>query len=260
MEKKLAFIAVICILVAIAAGVLAFVLTQKAEFEVSNLRYSPSKVFAGENVTISVDVKNVGNAEGSYDATLTIEGSDVETKTVRLAPGEEKTIYFMVRLEVEGNYTVKVGDETLTLTVYPKLFEGAFLEYKVEGMAFIFPISGTIRLEIIEVTDENYTVLMTPTGIPFLKPETRTYRFGEVVLSNLTIEDMEYVGEEYISTSLGTRKALHYYYENTTETGTTKSDYYVDKDTGLPLLMQFEGTGFWLKIEISDTNMEWLKR
>ena len=71
---------------------------------------------------------------------------------------------------------------------------------------------------------------------------------------------MEYVGEEYISTSLGTRKVLHYYYENTTDTETTRTDYYIDKDTGLPLLMQSEGTSFWLKIEISDTNLEWLKR
>ena len=257
--KKLAFLAVgiICI---VAIGSLAFILTQKADFEVFNIRHSPSKVFAGERVTVSVDIKNVGKAEGSYDATLTIEGTNVETKTVRLAPGEEKTIHFTVRLEKEGNYTVKIGDKTLTLTVYPKLFKGAYLEYKVEGIAFIVPVSGTIRLEIIEVTDENYTVSMTPIGIPFLKPETRTYRKGEMALSNLSIEGMEYMGEENISTSLGTRRALHYHQENVTKTGTTKTDYYIDKDTKLPLLMQSKGTGFWVKIEISDTNMEWLKR
>jgi len=257
MRKKLAFtvIGIICI---VAIGALTFMLTQKADFEVSNIRYSPSKVFAGENITISADIKNVGNAEGSYDATLTIEGTDIETKTVRLAPREEKTIHFTVRLEKEGNHTIKIGDETLTLTVHPKLFKGAYLEYKVEGIALIVPISGTLRLEIIEVTDENYTVSMTPTGIPFLKPETRTYQIGEIVFSNLTVEDMEYMGEESISTSLGTRKVFHYYYENVTET--TKTDYYIDKDTRLPLLMQSEGTGFWVKIEISDTNMEWLKR
>lgn len=259
MEKKLVFIAIgiICI---IAIGGLVFLLTQKAEFEVSNIRYSPSRVFVGEKVTISVDIKNIGNAEGSYDATLTIGETNIETKTVRLVPNEEKTISFIVSLEKEGNYTVKIGDKTLILTIYPKLFKGAYLEYKCEGLALIIPISGTVRLEIIEVTDENYTVLTTPTGIPFLKPETRTYRIGEVALSDISIGDMRYVGEEFISTSFGTRKALHYYYENVTETGTTKTDYYIDKDTKLPLLMQSEGPGFWVKIEISDTNMEWLKR
>ena len=103
---------------------------------------------------------------------------------------------------------------------------------------------------------------MTFTGIPFAKPETRTYRVGEIScpLANLTTENMEYVGEEFITTSIGTRKVLHYYYENVTKTGTTKTDIYVDKDTKLLLLMRAEGTGFWAKIEISDTNMEWLKR
>jgi len=38
----------------------------EAVFEVSNLRISPAQVYAGDPVTITVTVTNVGNVEGTY--------------------------------------------------------------------------------------------------------------------------------------------------------------------------------------------------
>lgn len=89
----------------------------RAEFEVSSLRVYPSETFVGENVTVFVDVKNIGNAEGTYRCTLTINGIDVETKEITLLPGEVKTVTFTVVKNTEGNYTIKIDKLTTTLTV-----------------------------------------------------------------------------------------------------------------------------------------------
>jgi len=262
MDKKIiaTVLGVVCI---VAISVLAFTTSRKAEFVVSAIEYTPDKVFEGENVTITVSIKNVGNIRGTYEAVLMLNNVKMSAKKISLDPGKEENIIFSIIAGKKGNYTVKVGEKTILLTIHPRIFQGAFLEYKVEGIALFLPISGSLRLEIVEVTDQNYTVLMTPIGIPFAKPQTIIYKFGEVAapLANVSTSNMQNVDEEFIQTSIGMQKVLHYYSsENITETGIVKMHSYIDKDTGLPLLIQTEGPGYWLKVEISDTNMEWLKR
>lgn len=246
------------IIVVLIAG-FVFRIYPRAKFEVSDIKFSPSKVFTGEKVTIFVDVRNVGNAKGVYEATLIVNGIKVESKSITLEAGETKTVSFELVRDVAGDYTIEVGQKKVVLEVNPRIFLGAYIEYEVKGLALIIPISGLIRLEVINITEENYTVLMTPTNISGLNPETKTYRFDEPAGPGIT-ENMTYVGEEYLSTAIGTRKVLHYYYENATEGGITKTNIYLDKDSKLMLLYQAEGSGFWLKISVSDTNMEWLKR
>lgn len=228
----------------------------KAEFEVSSLLVSPSETFVGGNVTISVKVRNVGNAEGTYECTLMIDDVKVETKDVTLSPGEMKTVIFTIVKDTEGNYTIKVGELTAILTVYPKIFVGAYWEYEAEGWALTIHVEATIRSEVIEVSEENYTVVQTYTGGLGLEPRSNVFRFDEPI-GLKTADNKEYIGEETISTIIGTRKVLHYYYYNVSEG--TEWDYYVDKATNVVLLVIARGEGFSLEVRLSDTNVKWLK-
>ena len=91
-----------------------------AAFGLGNLSISPStsKVWepvtfitrTGEEVTISVDVNNNGGQDGTYTATLMINGVAVDEKEVGLSPGETQKVVFMVTENEPGVYTVEIGD------------------------------------------------------------------------------------------------------------------------------------------------------
>ncbi|MBA7505060.1 hypothetical protein ES706_03723 [subsurface metagenome] len=79
-----------------------------AEVVVENLEITPEVVYPGEEVTISVDVANVGTVWGGYTVELKIEGEVVDSETVTLDPGEAKRASFTVYREAEGTYVVQV--------------------------------------------------------------------------------------------------------------------------------------------------------
>ncbi len=87
----------------------SFKVLEPAEFEVSNLQVSPSEVETGEEVEISVDVKNVGEIEGDKTLELTVDGES-KTKNVTLKPGESKSVTFTIARESEGTYEVNLGE------------------------------------------------------------------------------------------------------------------------------------------------------
>jgi len=88
-------------------------------FDVSNLSISPREVEAGESVTISVDIANLGSNSGSYTAILKINSSQVETKAVTLNAGESQVVSFTVVKESISTYTVELGGLAGTFTVSP---------------------------------------------------------------------------------------------------------------------------------------------
>ena len=95
-----------------------------AEFEVSSLAVTPSEVLTGEAVTVEVDVKNVGEAEGVYPVTLTVDGEAWETREVKLSGGEAETVSFTLVKEAAGTYQLEAGGLSRTLQVRrPAQFE-----------------------------------------------------------------------------------------------------------------------------------------
>ncbi len=81
-----------------------------AAFIVSDLMVTPTDVEVGDQVTISVKVTNVGEAEGSYEVPLEIDGVVEETKTVVLAGRESYTVEFGVVREDPGTHSIKVSE------------------------------------------------------------------------------------------------------------------------------------------------------
>ncbi len=95
------------------------VVIKPAAFEVSQLSILPAEVKAGEEITISALVTNIGEVEGTYEATLKIDDVLVATKEVTLAGGESTTVTFSVTRDVAAIYQVEVDGQLGQFTVTP---------------------------------------------------------------------------------------------------------------------------------------------
>ena len=88
-----------------------------AEFQVTDLTINPSSVMAGEAVSISVKVTNVGEESGTYNVNLTIDGTTTDTKNVTLSGAATQIIDFSVTETTAGSHTVEVDGQSGTFTV-----------------------------------------------------------------------------------------------------------------------------------------------
>ena len=88
-----------------------------AEFELVSLDSTPPEVIAGERVSITAVVENIGGSEGTYAVILTVNGVTVETKVVKVKPGKTETVLFTVAKHESGTHTVQVNDLSGTFYV-----------------------------------------------------------------------------------------------------------------------------------------------
>lgn len=94
-------------------------LPSPAEFEISSLVITPPEAVPAEPVTISVDVNNTGESEGTYPITLTLNGVKTQTKVVKVAPESTEKVSFIVTKDKPGIYSVGVNGLSGTLSVSP---------------------------------------------------------------------------------------------------------------------------------------------
>ena len=85
-----------------------FPLVPPADFQISELDVTPSEVKAGEEVTVSVKITNVGGQAGSYTLPLIINQTTEYTKTVTLEKGASNTTEFKVTKQTPGKYNIKI--------------------------------------------------------------------------------------------------------------------------------------------------------
>lgn len=102
-------------------------------FSVSDLSITPAEAGPGDQVSISVLVKNDGKGPGSHDVKLEIGGLLVETQTVTLAAETQEEVLFTVTKETVGTYDVAIDTLAATFSVR----QGLFLEV-------IAPVSQTV--------------------------------------------------------------------------------------------------------------------
>ena len=81
--------------------------TPTPNFKITNLMVNPSEVKIGEKVSIIADVKNIGDAEGTYNAKIRINGATICSEEVTLSPEETKSIECYYTPQSEGNYEVE---------------------------------------------------------------------------------------------------------------------------------------------------------
>jgi len=91
-----------------------------AAFVSSKLSISPSEVYIGETVTISVVITNTGDGAGSYEVSLKINGKVEATKGVTLNAGASEEVTFAAAKDVAGSYSVEVDGLGGSFTVKGK--------------------------------------------------------------------------------------------------------------------------------------------
>jgi S-layer protein (TIGR01567 family) len=119
----------------------------EAIFNVSNLVVDPIEVSPGKKTTITANVENTGNADGKYNATLSVNGNITDSKEISLGVGNNTTVSFEHSEEKPGNYTVALGGQTATYTVKEKssilwYALGAVILAIIGGAAYFFTKSG----------------------------------------------------------------------------------------------------------------------
>jgi hypothetical protein len=87
------------------------------DFTISSLNIWPANVAAGEKVTISAMVTNVGNSDSDYIATLQINGVNAAEQSFTLAVGANQIISFDVVKENTGIYNVDLNGLSGSFTV-----------------------------------------------------------------------------------------------------------------------------------------------
>lgn len=83
-----------------------------AIFAASKLSISPSEVYIGETVAITVLVTNTGDGAGSYKVVLKINGVVEATKDITLNAGASGEVAFTAVKDVAGSYSVAVNGLT----------------------------------------------------------------------------------------------------------------------------------------------------
>lgn len=114
-KKKLAGIVVACIIVVIIIVVIASpapATKAPPEFVVSNLDVSPEEVEPGETVTITVEVQNVGEQEGTHELELILDGLVEQSESVTLDGGQTTSVSFSVQKDMGGSYDVEIAELT----------------------------------------------------------------------------------------------------------------------------------------------------
>jgi len=88
-----------------------------AAFSITNISISPDTPGLDETITITIDVTNTGETEGTYTAELRINGVVEDTQSITLEGGESGQIVFSTSKDEAGDYTVEINGQSASFTV-----------------------------------------------------------------------------------------------------------------------------------------------
>ena len=91
-------------------GIYTMLYTPQAKFEVSNLIITPEKVDINEKVSMTVDVTNIGEVDGTYDVKLYVDGIVKDSKQVTLSSSGTESVIFTIAEKYTGTYEVMIDD------------------------------------------------------------------------------------------------------------------------------------------------------
>ena len=159
MKKYLGLLLAVMLLLGSLAG------CAKAEFEVSPVTITPSQVVIDETFNASVDITNVGGADGVYTATLTVDGTITDTKEVPVSAGATEKISFPCCLEAAGVHIIDIDGLTATVTALtPAKFKISSLVVSPDEAVAGSSIMVTVDLTNIGEAEGNHTVTLKLNG------------------------------------------------------------------------------------------------
>lgn len=151
-----------CVLISILAVLLLTLIIptgcKAAKFELSSLEINPSKVAIGDTAIVSVDLANIGNAEGTYSVTLSLDGTILETTNVTIPAESVRKVRFDVAKEEIGVYTIEIGGLSGQLQVVkPAEFELSSLVVTPKEVAPGEEVTVTVDVTNTGGLEGNYT-------------------------------------------------------------------------------------------------------
>ncbi|MBO3753547.1 MAG: hypothetical protein FGF53_01505 [Candidatus Brockarchaeota archaeon] len=118
---------------------------------VINANLDKTRLKPNEEVTITITASNTGNAMGTHNLTITVGGEVKKSWLIVLNPGESKSLSHKLSFTADGSYAVRIGDQTVTITVSTTLPA----RFEVSGLN-ISPISIKVgQSSTISVTVKN---------------------------------------------------------------------------------------------------------
>jgi len=125
-----------------------------AKFELDGISL-PAEVAEGKSFTVTTNVTNVGDIEGTYRAELVIDDgngtvTDAGLQNVTLAAGDTETVQFTYKIAEAGAYTVQVGGESGEITVTASESNTAL----VAVILFILAVLGGVGYVLISSAPE----------------------------------------------------------------------------------------------------------
>ena len=120
---------------------------------------NPLDIITGNEAVVVVQVSNTGEAEGSHDFQLTLDGQVGESRSITLAGGATTEERFTITVDGPGPREVTVGDTTTTLRVLQ-------LERPGNGALLVNDIGGgPNELRITNNSPQDVVVVLAAPGV-----------------------------------------------------------------------------------------------
>ena len=124
-------------------------------FAVAPLQVDPSPAKQGDDVTLVTTVKNTGDIAGTFGGKLLVDGKELLTQPVEIAPGQTRDVTYDLTADRAGAYELALGDATADfLIVKPvRLANGYVVKRGVSG--------GRSALTITNKTGSDAVAMLT---------------------------------------------------------------------------------------------------
>lgn len=137
---------------------------QSAKFKVSSLDITPNPVRVEEEAAVEIGIENVGGTEGTYVASLAVDGVVEQTRDITLAGGETGSLAFLISRNSPGSYSIETGGRTAILDVIEpvRLPTGTLLVKTLHGMGILEIINelGSDTVAVLTRTEEPDVALL----------------------------------------------------------------------------------------------------
>jgi len=159
-----------------------------ASFSVSGLRIHPIEIGTGEQLTISVLVKNEGGVTGDYQVVFQMDNRTVRTEDVRLHGGGTRTVEITVTVnQGPGAYSVDVNGLSGTFSVRRDP-EPIPIRVSLQHFGVKCAHGGNVQLVVLVGDEENTErYLFPPVQEGYSMGDYETKRIGEKIFHTASV-------------------------------------------------------------------------
>jgi len=169
-----------------------------AEFTVTQLELNPLKVEPSEIVTALIVVKNIGDESGNFNLTINVN-DETDYKILELEGAERQEVFFDIKRETEGVYTVEAGglSKKFVVELLTPNFSVTALDVDPVEVKVGEDVKVQVDIENIGDKDGTYTAILKIDDDPFDSKNVTISKGGSDVI-DFTVS-FERVGEHKVS-------------------------------------------------------------